>query len=113
MKLLTRAEFLRLPAGTFYVKAAKPWGFEGLAVKDEDRGENDWWYWSPDIIDYDDSGQLVDRLEKMLRTGCSFPLVTSTTDNGCYEEDAVFLVFEKDDLLALRARVDKALEIAS
>lgn len=32
--------------------------------------------------------------------------------DGCYDDDAVFLIFEKDDLIALKQHVETAISIS-
>ncbi len=112
MKLLRRAEFLKLPEGTFYAKG-KPWYFSGLRVKYDttfNKGmPSDWWCLDPCWIDTDNLYEAVDALEAMRDKGESRPMETSIGRDGLHEDDALFLVFEPDDLLALRRMLDKAL----
>lgn len=111
MKIVDRKTFLALPEGTIYAKGV-PWSFEGLSIKDENAGSNDWWYLEPCWVEANDSSEVFDRLTEMQERGASYPMQTSITRDGLYDEDAIFLVFERDDLLKLREMVDKAIAVA-
>lgn len=118
MRMLNRSDFMKLPPGTFYLKG-EPWAFRQLAIKQETLPPHspdaigDWYYIEPSWIDADSSEQAINRLEEMLVKGSSYPLDTSIGRDGYFEERDIFLVFEKPDLLALRAFVDAAIEISS
>lgn len=107
MRVVDRKTFLALPAGTIYCKGIR-WAFDGLCIKD-DSLTNDWIYLDLAWPSAHDSGEAVDILEKSLETGSSFPCEDAMGRDGCFTEDAVFLVFEKPDLEALRSRIDTAL----
>jgi hypothetical protein len=100
MKVVDRKTFLMLPAGTIYCKGVR-WAFESVSVKGDTMG-NDWAYLNPAWPDADDSGAAFDALEKSLSDGSSFPSETAYGRDGCFDDDAVFLIFERDDLAALR-----------
>jgi hypothetical protein len=57
------------------------------------------------------STEAADRLDEMLERGASFPMEDAVSRDGLHEEDALFLVFEKDDLLKLRDMIDKAISL--
>jgi hypothetical protein len=107
MRVVDRKSFLALPAGTIYCKGVR-WAFENICIKDDSLA-NDWIYLDLAWPSAHDSGEAVDLLEKSLETGYSFPCEDAFGRDGCFTEDAVFLVFEKPDLEALRARIDAAL----
>lgn len=113
MRVLNRKAFLMLPIGTAFCKG-KEWFFEGLAFKDETivAGEHgDWYEADPAWVDGEDSGECIDRLIEMLATGASYPMQNSICRDGLFEPDDVFLIFEREDLLKLRTRIDAALAV--
>lgn len=114
MRILRRKEFLALPAGTIYAKG-KEWYFNGLEIKHETTGikGDDWWSLDPAWIEGtgDGPGGWFDTLEKMLETGASHPMDDSISRDGYFESDALFLIFEKGDLLTLREFIDRAIEL--
>lgn len=108
MRVVNRKTFLMLPPGTIYCKGVC-WAFDGICIKD-DSLENDWIYLDMAWPSAHDTGEAVDLLETSLKTGSSFPCEDAFGRDGCFQDEAVFLVFEKDDLLALRLRVETALQ---
>lgn len=107
MRIVDRKTFLKMPAGTAFQKGER-WVWSGLAFKTDDAYENDWRYISIDDIDADSSTEMVDRLEDMKDTGRSYPIGFSSTRDGCFDDSDLFLIYEPDDLVALRAYIDAA-----
>jgi hypothetical protein len=110
MRCVDRKTFLSLPAGTIYCKG-KQWFFEGLCIKGDSIGDIDWYEHDPAWVDADDSGEAFDRLEKMLTAGASFPMQDSECRDALFDKEAIFLIFERDDLQKLRGYVDTALNL--
>ena len=110
MRCVDRKTFLMLPAGTIYCKGEQ-WVFEGLCIKGDTVNEVDWYEHDPAWVDADDSGQAFDRLEMMLKNGVSFPMQGSECRDGMFDEDAIFLIFERDDLRQLGAAIKTAIEL--
>lgn len=112
MRVLSRADFLKMPAGTMYAKG-EPWAFDGIHVRgDTMPNGNDWDCAQLAWIDSDDSGQAVDRLDDMLENGASYPMDASYGRDGCFNEADLFLVFERADLIQLGKIVDQAILVA-
>lgn len=111
MRIVDRKTFLTLPEGTVFAKGM-PYAFGGLTFKHESTGHNDWFELEPNCIEANDTGELFERFEKMLNGGESFPMVEAVVRDGLYDDDAIFLVFERDDLARLRDMIDKALAVA-
>lgn len=109
MRVLNRADFLKMPSGTIYAKGV-PWAFDGVCIKAETLGE-DWVCLNPAWISASDSGEAFNRLETMLRDGNSFPGEDAFGRDGCFDPNAVFLVFEADDLKMLQGHVGDAIEL--
>lgn len=109
MRVVDRKTFLTLPRGTIYAKGSR-WAFEDLCIKgDTMSAGNDWSSLCPAWVAAHDSGEAFARLEQMLETGASYPMEESYCRDGCYEDDAIFLIFERADLIKLRGFVDAAI----
>lgn len=91
MRVYTRAEFMKLPAGTMYCKGVR-WSFGALCVKDITTDYNDWYEMSLDWIDGRNSEECFDRLQVMLDSGASFPMQNSIYRDGMFDEENIFLV---------------------
>lgn len=107
MKVLNKSGFLMLPAGTIYTKG-KQWYFEGLCIKDDTamHGE-DWYYLDPCWPQENDRGDAMAVLENSLENGTSFKMEDAVGRDGLFDDDDVFLVFERK----LRAYIDKAISV--
>ncbi len=112
MKIVDRKTFLDMPKGTFYARIPTPIIIEGLSVKDDPRGENDWWYRPVTNWDANDDGEWTDRYFAMVG-GASFPIDEGTGPDGLYEPKDQFLVFERADLLALQGWIEEALKVTT
>lgn len=110
MKIYSRAAFMELPPGTIFAKGV-PWTWEGLAEKHDtlkrDDGSNLDFIYTPlvDIEDGGDSGERAARCQEMLETGVSYPLNDTAGRDGCFDDEEVFLVYEKEDLAILAAKL--------
>lgn len=112
MKLLNRTDFLKMPAGTVFCEGEK-WCFQGLMFKGETCPSGyDWYERDPAWIESKDSEESFSRLEDMMENGSSYPMESAEGRNGMYEDDSIFLVFEKADLLKLRDLIDGALVVS-
>jgi hypothetical protein len=110
MRVVNRADFLKLPAGTIYCKGT-PWAFYGIQIKG-DSLPNDWIFLDPAWPQAFDSGAANDLLEQSLADGSSFIVQEDYGRDGCFDDSEVMLIFEQADLLALRANIDAALKVA-
>lgn len=72
----------------------------------------DWTYMQ--IADWDstDSSHWAGAYDVMLEQGISWPANQDYGRDGCFSDSDTFLVFERADLLALRAVVDAAVAVA-
>lgn len=96
MKVVNRKDFLKLPGGTIFCKGTK-WCFDNLSIKGHS-WEDDFLYVDLCNIDSNDTEQWVDRLEDSLNNGTSYPINNNTERDGMFDEEGIFLVFEKEDL---------------
>lgn len=115
MRVYNRKAFMELPEGTLYLKGV-PWAFDGLSLKHDtlrkDNGEAfDWVYTDLAYIGATDSGELGSRCDEMLEAGASYPLNDSAGRDGFFDDEDIMMVYEKDDLLALRGYIDEALKL--
>lgn len=98
MKIVDRKTFLAMPAGTVYAKIPVRWIVNNLCVKFETTDYNDWYYMSFDWVDASDSGEAIDRLEEMWKSGTSYPVQNSVARDGLFDEDDHFLVYEQEEV---------------
>lgn len=108
MKVYRLDEFRKLPEGTLFCEA-EPWVFGTLHVKGE-TWEHDFLLRDLQSIEAHDSGEWGRRLEEMLEEGASYPINDAYGRDGSFNEKALFLVYEREDLLELRRAIDEALE---
>jgi hypothetical protein len=106
MKIVDRKTFLTLPAGTAYSKSEEPYAFEAIRIKADTsftEGAGDWFELCLNDIEASGSDQLYDRWEDMRNNGASYPLDLETIGrDGCFEAKAIFMIYERDDLVKLR-----------
>lgn len=106
MRLLTRKEFLATPSGTIYSKYESLGNLEGLAVKTA-TWDNDWIYYS--LIGEFDAENTEEEFA-IEESNESFTLdLEATGRDGLFDEDQVFAVYEKDDVVRLRDRLNDLL----
>lgn len=111
MKIVNLDTFLALPAGTLFAKYA-PCAFEDLCIKDDSiMAARDFFY--QDIvgaIDAADSGKWSDLLFESQETGKSITMDFECGGrDGCFEPDQLFAVWERQDVQALIARLQRTL----
>jgi len=109
MKILNRADFLKLPPGTLYCQGER-WAFGPLAVKGETL-DNDWSYWKLSWPGGKLSNKAAKSLDELLETGASFSAFSASGRDGNFDPDAIFLVLELRDLLALCDHANRALDV--
>jgi len=110
MRVYTRSDFLKLPAGTVYCQGER-WYFGGLTFKGESL-DNDWYQVNPAWVDGKDSTECFERLEEMLNNRMSYPMQGDECRDGLFDAN-LFLVLEKDDLLQLREWIDVAVRVCT
>ena len=106
MRIVNRKEFLTLPEGTLF-QEGEPWVFGDLCVKHDSliygEDSDDYICQRPTNVEADSSEQLFDRLDDMQQNGASYPLdLGSTERDGCFVRDAIYMIYEKADITALR-----------
>ncbi len=90
-----------MPEGTFFAKGEK-WFIDGFCVKGETYFDNsepiDFKYLNLVDFDYKDCKERADFYEVILETGQSKEINKHYMRDGCFCDEDVFLVFEKEDL---------------
>jgi hypothetical protein len=108
MKLLNRAEFLKMPSNTVFTKY-KPTCFDEILIKGDSTGYNDFWFQDLLQVESDDRGQTFDTFDK-LENGESIKMDYDCEGrDGLFEEDQLFAVFEKQDVADLIKRLQECL----
>jgi len=108
MIIVNRKEFLELPTYTFYRKYTERFAFEAICVKG-DSLENDWYYYSLGEIDSYDSGDYGNKLDDMMEGRLkSCPVSRALSRDGCFQNNACFMIFEQDDLMNLKLLIEQA-----
>lgn len=106
MKIVNRKQFLALPEGVIYAKF-QPCVFGDIAVK-YDSIDNDWYYRDLLEVDAEDSGEWADMLLEGMEKDISLPLdFECVSRDGFYDDDQLFTVFEKQDVISLIESLQK------
>lgn len=110
MKIVNLEQFLALPNETLYAKYA-PCFFGDLAIKVENCGPRDFCTQQiADAIDCNDSGEFLDKLDDAERDGTSVLMdFESYGRDGCFEDGQLFAVYERADIEAMIARLQRCL----
>lgn len=112
MKIVTRKEFLKLPAETLF-SYYEPCSFADLHIKVSDKNsgyDNDFLYDS--IIgpifcqNSEDFTNKCDEMEKGKSVKLDFEY---TRREGLFEDEQLFAIYEKDDVIQLITRLNKLL----
>ncbi len=114
MRIINREEFLKMPVGTIYAKG-KPLYFSGLTIRGDTVSDVDWQTIDPAYIGGDsivDSGAAFDALQDMLKNGASYPMQDAWCRDGMFDDDDIFLIFERPDLIILQGFIESAIELA-
>lgn len=107
MKIVSRKDFLAMPEETLYAKY-QPCYFEALEIKGETLSNDFLTQQIVDAIACKDSGEFSDLLHESETTGKSvkFDFDCQGRD-GCFDDDQLFAVWERDDVLALIERLTR------
>lgn len=105
MRIVDRATFLALPAGTVYAKWS-PLEFGELAIKcGTCESGNDWVYQSLDMLEGDSPLDSLMDLDAGKEVAVDMDY---TSRDGLYTEDIRFAVWSPEDVQALILRLEKA-----
>lgn len=115
MRIVDRATFLAMPAGTVFAKY-QPCVFGDLLIKGETlAGGIDFRYQQiVDSLDVGGSGEFVDRLHLAEAKGAAGPEIemdfNCESRDGLFDADQLFAVWSRDDVEALINRLGRTLE---
>lgn len=105
MKIVNRAQFLALPPNTLFSKYT-PCVFQHLEINGETWGNDFLTQQIVDAIAYADSGDFSDKLHLSQECGDSLRMDFDCQGrDGCFDDDQLFAVWEREDVLALIARL--------
>lgn len=106
MKILNREQFLKLDHEVLFSKYAPCW-FDSLQIKVETYGINDFIYQDiAESVDCEDSNEFVEILHNAAQDGNSFSInLDCTSRDGMFDEDQLFVVWDKEDVLKLIDRL--------
>lgn len=109
MKIVNRKEFLKLPENTVYSKF-EPNIFEYIQIKGESIEDIDWFFQPiTDSIEVEGSYPAI-HLDKAIKTGKSINMDFNLQErDGCFDQDQLFAVWEKEDVIQLIARLSRCL----
>lgn len=110
MKIVNRREFLKLPVGTAYAKGQK-WYFEALCFKGQTVGEDDWAEYDFVGIDSDGLEDATLKMESMLNDGSSYPMQDDYYRDACFDDEQIFMIFERDDLEIIKKKIEEAIQV--
>lgn len=102
MKILNLQDFLKMPSGTVFRKF-EPCIYDGICIKKHSINTIDFCYVGTDFVDGD--GQYVN-----LETG-EFKMEYIVGRDGCFDEDQLFAVYDKSDLVELIEVLQESLNI--
>lgn len=116
MRIVDRKTFLSLPKGSLYQKY-KPAITGSINIKDDNSGDNDWFYQAIDgvtSINCDNTTDMFVALQNAVDKGSHFDLdLDCCSRDGCYEEDQLFMIWEKKDIQMLIDRLQVAVNEAN
>jgi len=120
MKLYNKTEFLKLPPNTLFMFG--PGHHDGLGVSSSPLNvkygsmDNDFVYKALVDLDFDDSNEIeeihgeMNKAVKVNGVSEHYPMdLDATSRDGLYEEDALYLVFDKDEVQAIIASLQTLL----
>lgn len=99
MRIVDRATFLALPAGTVYAKY-QPQICESISIKQSCVGDNDWTYTPLDtisFIDSEDDGDLSDKLDGMEAGDEVKTEMYISYRDGLFNKNDRFMIYDQTD----------------
>ena len=112
MRIVNRATFLAMPENTLFSKY-EPCIFRDLLIKGESLHCNDFCVSQiADAIDCDGSESFIDACDGAVQTGASLKMDFDLFGrDGCFNDNQLFAVWEKDDIEALIDKLNMCVKI--
>ncbi len=110
MRIVNHREFLRLPSGTVFAKC-HPCVIEDMHIKGNNVSEKD--FNSLGFKDFDSEEEYPDDFFAMIDNQLSVPLDLDAWQRdglACYEENQLYMIYEKADVLALITRLQECVK---
>lgn len=107
MKIYSRSEFMKLPSGTVFSSGENNC-FMDLHIKGE-TWEVDFLQSSLIGIDSFSSEENADRMDEMEERGVSYPINRSYGREGLFDDNMLYLVYEREDMAYMIREFQKAL----
>jgi hypothetical protein len=110
MKIVNLQQFLAMPNETLFSKY-EPCFFHNLSIKTENCGKRDFFVQQlVDAIECGGSDDFFNKLEEAQINGVSLKMDFDCGGrDGCFEDDQLFAVWEKEDIEALINRLQKCI----
>lgn len=114
MRIVDRKTFLAMPRGTIYHQM-QGWTTDSgdMEIKHDTLDSGDYQFASMtgvQIVDSARSDEWNDRMEQM-ENGASHPAAFDCIDHdGCYEDDQMYLIYERADVEALISKLQDSLD---
>ena len=110
MKIVNLQQFLALPAETLFAKY-QPCVFGDWEIKVGNAGQQDFYTQAINgAIAFNDTGEFVDRLTDAEENGVSIAMDFDTSmRDGLFEDKQLFAIYERPDIEALIARLQRCL----
>ena len=110
MKIITRAEFLKMPKNTLYANYEPCW-FGPISIKGETIGNDFLVQQIADSIVANDSEEFADKLEEAKNTGKSVEMDFDIEGrDGMFEDNQLFAIYERRDIDYLINRLERCLD---
>lgn len=109
MKIYKRSDFMKLPEGTIFT-SGMPFGFGNFCIKGES-WEVDFIYSGMLWIEAEGSDDAAEKMDEMLIKGTSAPIHTSYCREGLFDDEMVYMVYEKGDLEYMIERFKEAIKL--
>lgn len=112
MKIVNRKQFISMSPGTLFIKY-KPCIFGPLCEKRETIGDIDFWYINlTNSVDAAGTDEFFKKLTLAEREGSSVDLRFDEIErDGAFNDDQLFAVYERNDVLKLIKALDLALNL--
>lgn len=115
MRIVSANTFAGLPVGTIYKKALKPWAWEDMHIKGDTLPAVNFDFTCLPLDNPENSAGETNVIDAWFRMQATRESARMSVDawgrDGCFDTEAQFLIYEEQDLLALRSFIDEAISL--